>query len=322
MGRVAAIEAGRSARPILELRVGEDLRAESLYVPLPGGDELHLRHLWVAPTGPPVLFVHGSIENGRIFYSRSGRGLAPFLARQGFDCYVADLRGRGESRPPICRSSRYGQTEAIVEDLTALAAAIEQRRGDALQHWVAHSWGGVLVSSHLARFPQRITRVASLTYFGVKRRILVRNLARLLMIDLGWRGIHTLLAALLGYLPARQLGFGSDNETRRSHAQCRAWVRDGPWVDPEDGFDYASALRSLSLPRCLYLAAVRDRCLGNPQDVRAFIAESGPHQSHFRLLARANGNLHDYDHISMLTHPDAERDHFPRVSTWIASGTV
>lgn len=302
--------------------MGEDLHTESLYVPVGSAEELHLRHLWVDPAGEPVLFVHGSIENGRIFYSNSGRGLAPFLARRGFDCYVADLRGRGQSRPPISRRSRYGQTEAIVEDLSAFASVLEQRRGEARQHWVAHSWGGVLVSSHLARFPQRIPRVASLTYFGVKRRILVRNLARLVMIDLGWRGIHTLVAAVVGYLPARRLGFGSDNETRRSHAQCRAWVRDGPWIDPGDGFDYGGALRTVSLPRCLYLAAVRDRCLGNPKDVQAFIAESGSHESHFRLLARTHGNLHDYDHISMLTHRDAERDHFPLVSAWIATGRV
>ncbi len=58
--------------------------------------------------------LHGAVENGKIFYSDSGRGLAPFLARRGFDVYVGDLRGRGESRPHISRSSRYGQTEAIM----------------------------------------------------------------------------------------------------------------------------------------------------------------------------------------------------------------
>lgn len=300
-----------------------ELRAESLWVPVGReGDELHLRHLWVDHAGPPVLFVHGSIENGRIFYSNSGRGLAPFLARHGCDCYVADLRGRGASRPPISRRSRYGQTEAIVEDLAALADAVTARRGGVAQHWVAHSWGGVLLSSHLARFPARIPGVASLTYFGVKRRILVHNLTRWWMIDLGWRGAHTLIAAVVGYLPARQLRFGSDNETRLTHAQCRAWVRDGPWVDPGDGFDYGAALQKVALPRCLYLAAARDRCLGHPRDVRAFIAESGPHEHHFRLLARARGHRHDYDHISMLTHPEAELDHFPLVFRWISQGRV
>lgn len=283
---------------------------------------MHLRHLWVDPSGPPILFVHGSIENGRIFYSSSGRGLAPFLARRGFDCYVADLRGRGASRPPISRGSHYGQTEAIVGDLSAFAQAIRQRRGGVRQHWVAHSWGGVLLSSHLARFPERIASVGSLTYFGVKRRVLVQNLARWALIDLGWRGVHTLIAAVVGYLPARRLGFGSDNETRRSHAQCRAWVRDGPWIDPGDGFDYEGALQKVSLPRCLYLAAARDPCLGNPRDVEAFIAESGRHEHHFRLLSSGSGSLHDYDHISMLTHPDAEQDHFPLVCGWIASGKV
>lgn len=298
------------------------VRAESLYLPLPDGGQLHLRHLWSAAGGQPVLCVHGSIENGRVFYSNSGRGLAPFLAREGFDCYVLDLRGRGGSRPPISRASRFGQTEAIVEDIGLAATAIAARTGGAAQHWVAHSWGGVLLSSHLARFPSRIATVASLTYFGVKRRILVHNLHRWLLIDLGWRGLHTLLAAVVGYLPARQLGFGSDNETRLTHAHCRAWVKDAPWVDPQDGFDYGAAVQRVSLPRCLYLAAPRDPCLGHPRDVQAFIAESGPHPHVFRLLARSQGHRHDYDHISMLTHPDADNDHFPLVAEWMRSGRV
>jgi hypothetical protein len=30
-----------------------------------------------------------------------------------------------------------------------------------------------------------------------------------------------------------------------------------------------------------------------------------------------NNDLHDYGHVNMLTHRDAERDHFPRILQWI-----
>lgn len=44
-------------------------------------------------------------------------------------CYVADLRGRGESKPVIDKHARYGQTEAILEDIPAFIDKIEQLEG-------------------------------------------------------------------------------------------------------------------------------------------------------------------------------------------------
>jgi len=42
-----------------------------------------------------VLLLHGAVENGFIFYGkgqRTSKGLAPFLARNGFNVFVADFR--------------------------------------------------------------------------------------------------------------------------------------------------------------------------------------------------------------------------------------
>lgn len=47
--------------------------------------------------------LQGAIENGKIFYSDSGRGSGLFLARGGLDVYAGDWRGRGESWPHINR---------------------------------------------------------------------------------------------------------------------------------------------------------------------------------------------------------------------------
>ena len=126
--------------------------------------------------GAPVLLVHGAIENSRIFYSESGKGLAPFLARHGFDTYSADLRGRGLSEPRISRRSRHGQFESITEEIPAYIEMIRARRGaDTPQLWMAHSWGGVLLLAVLARFPEYRKLVSGIVFFGTKRSIHVQN---------------------------------------------------------------------------------------------------------------------------------------------------
>ena len=293
------------------------VQQQSLAVTLASGDVLRLQRFTGAAPGPPVLMLHGAIENGRIFYSGSGKGLAPYLARNGFDVYVADLRGRGKSTPPIGPTSRFGQTEAIIEDIPACVEAIRGLRGPVPQRWVAHSWGGVLFSSVLARFPEYTELVDSLAYFGSKRTVRVWNLQRILKVELVWNGLCPLACRLAGYLPARQLRIGSDSETTRSYRQSAAWVRDDAWVDADDGFDYGAAIKKLALPPIWYLAAENDRALGHPRDIRDFMESAGRQQCRYTVLSRKNGNRHDYDHISMLTHPEAVQDHFPEVLKWL-----
>ena len=293
------------------------IQEQSIPVPLPGGDILNLQRFTGAAPGPPVLMLHGAIENGRIFYSGSGKGLAPYLAKAGFDVYVADLRGRGRSTPAIDRASGFGQTEAITEDIPACIEKIRTLRGPIRQHWVAHSWGGVLLSSVLARFPEYTRLVDSLVYFGSKRTIRVWNIHRILQVELVWKRVCPLACRMFGYLPARQLRIGSDSETVRSYCQSAEWVKNDAWTDSADGFDYGATLKKLSLPPIWYLAAVNDHALGHPDDVRDFMESAGGQECRYTILSRTNGNRHDYDHISMLTHPDAVLDHFPLVAEWL-----
>ena len=293
------------------------MQEDALHIPLRDGHRLHLRRFIGDENGPVVLMLHGAIENGRIFYSRSGRGLAPWLAEQGFDVFVLDLRGRGDSRPRVARGARYGQTEAITEEVPAASDFIDDCRPGAPQHWVAHSWGGVLMAATLARLPKYRDRVASLAFFGSKRAVRVWNPTRVLYIDLIWCGLCRVVAACAGYLPARPMKIGADNESRRSHTHGAAWVRARDWVDPEDGFDYAAVLRDIELPPVWFIAGAGDRALGHPDDVERFQAECGQDRAEFTLLSKANGNARDYGHIDMLTAPEAVTDHFPALADWL-----
>jgi len=88
-------------------------------------------------------------------------------------------------------------------------------------------------------------------------------------------------------------------------------------LDPEDGFDYRQAASDTEFPRGWFIAGAGDRCLGHPDDVYSFMVEHGDQPFQFTVLSKGQGNLHDYGHIDMLTHPDCELDHFDAVAAWL-----
>lgn len=290
---------------------------EPLSVGLGSGDTLHVARFCGSAGGTPVVMFHGAIENGRIFYSSSGKGLAPFLAVSGFDVFVADMRGKGKSSPPIARGAAFGQTEAITEEIPAVIEAVRKICGDRPQMWVAHSWGGVLLTSFLARFPEYLQLVKGMVFFGSKRNIRGGNFWKLLKVDLVWNLVCPLACRIAGYLPAKHLKIGSDNESTKFYKQSADWVRSDAWVGDDDGFDYGAAVETVKLPPTWHIAAISDHALGHPDDVRRFMESAGEQERRFSILSRKNGNLHDYNHINMLTHPDANRDHFPKVAAWL-----
>lgn len=283
---------------------------------------LHLAHGQAKPgsrlKSAQVLMLHGAIENGKIFYSQKGKGLGPFLAQAGGDIWVADLFGRGQSQPVIDASSQHGQTDSICQEIPTLLNYLAGIDPECPQFWVAHSWGGVLLMSVLARYPHYLKRLKGILFFGTKRQVSVQNLQKWLQIDFFWKSLARLIARKQGYLPARKLGVGSDSESRLSLEQSVAWIKPtGPWLDSIDGFDYAQAIQELRLPPLLFLAGPQDACLGHPKDVQRFMRELPAAHADYWLLSKSQGFAHDYGHIDMLTHKDAGTDHFPQIVDWM-----
>jgi len=111
------------------------------------------------------------------------------------------------------------------------------------------------------------------------------------------------------------------------------------------------------LPPTLYLTGQGDMALGHRSDVLRFVRESYPNLTitnssqnpsvflpseailagmqqqqlqskrddflnefvspQFRILSKEAGYKHDYDHINILTHKDAAKDHFPSILNWL-----
>jgi len=291
-------------------------QSESIFLPVNSTDTLHIKRWHTDPEGPAVLLIHGSIENGRIFYSESGKGFAPFLAEQGYDVFVPDLRGRGKSTPAIGPGADFGQMDMVVTDIPLLINHVKELKGnDAL--WIgAHSWGGNLAVASYARFPE-MADIKGFIFFGVKRRVTVWNAERLFKLSFGWRIVAPLAIALKGYLPAMSMKMGADNESRLLFTETNFWLDHKTWTDPRDGFDYGKALRRLKVPPVLSLTGTADKVLGHPRDCQNLINELNTADGTFKSIGKATGHRHDYDHIDLVTHKDAPADHFALVAKWM-----
>ena len=280
---------------------------------------LHIKRINRVTGGVPVLMIHGMIENGRIFYHESGKGLGSYLAQQGYDVFVADLRGIGLSEPAISAQSQHGQTETVCEDIPRLIEFVLSTTGQHKLHLVAHSWGGVYINAALARQSDLIESIYASIYLGSKRSVRVNNLDRWLKINLMWNSVAGIYSSLFGYLDAKRLRMGADNETAKTHAQVTGWIAQDKWVDSDDGFNYQQALQSIHLPATWYIAAIDDHSLGHREDMQRFMQECGEHTQRYTLLSRENGNAHDYDHVSMLTSAQAVDDYFPQLLEWMSA---
>lgn len=291
---------------------------QSLFIPYRQG-QLHLRYIPAQTSHKrltPILMLHGAMSNGRVFYSDSGRGLGCFMAKQGFDVYVLDTAGRGKSTPLIDKQYELGQGEVIREQLPLVQSFILKRHPMTSKvHWSAHSWGGVLMASSLARFADLQTSVASLLTFGSKRTIKIKSLRKWLMVDLFWNRFAPFCVSRQGFFDANRYRFGMDNESHQSLLQSIDWVR-GEWIDHDDQFNYALAAKSANWPSAWFIAGENDAVLGNPSDVQDMMKECGLQQAKYTLLAKKNGYLNDYGHADMLTHKEANDDHFIQIKKW------
>jgi hypothetical protein len=116
-----------------------------------------------------------------------------------------------------------------------------------------------------------------------------------------------------GFLDAKKINLGSDNEPRNVYLQVNRWVFSKEWKDELDGFDYSEALKDIVVPPLLFLTGANDKLLGHPIDVKKLIDESYLKNYKFQIVGKSSGFMNDYDHINLLTHKDAANDHFPLV---------
>lgn len=265
----------------------------------------------------PVAAIHGSLENGRIFYSKNGKGLAPWLAKNGCSVYVADWLGKGLSRPHVSKGFDVNQADLINSFIPALFRFVKDRHQERKLNWITHSWGGTLLNAALIRHPGLAIGTGSVFHTGAKRRIRVQNPEKWFKIDLIWALAAPAIARGKGFFPARSLKIGADDESPSLLRDTLEWIRNDQWTDAGDGFDYTAAIPTVQWPRMKYATGIRDVALAQVSDVMDFMKECGHPDAPLSVVGKRNGYSFDAGHVDILVDLRAEKQFFPEIRAWM-----
>jgi len=281
-----------------------------------------------------VILCHGLGANRFNLDFDERYSLARYLARQGFDAWVMDLRGRGLAGP--CADSTFD--DEAEHDVTAALRAV-RASGAPSTLWVGHSKGGMLAFAHLARHLDAPIRagvgLGSPGTFGLQHGLkhFLRGVAPLLKLRTLPTGKLTSLAKF-GPPPGPMTRYmihlenADEDVVRRALANVPAdimggvarqfarWIGTGSFDTADGSFDYRAQMKHIRTP-FLLIAGAKD-LLAPPAAVRvAQAALGGPVES--VVASRAHGFLADYGHADLVLGRHAPEEIFPRVAQFLTA---
>ena len=137
---------------------GSDIVMEEFRVPSDTGIEIYVRNKRPAgmtqfSAAKTVLYVHGATYPAETAFDLKldGQSWMDYIARQGYDVYLLDVRGYGQStRPaamgrPAAENPPLGTTQEAMRDVDAAVEFIRKRRGVERVNLLAWSWGTAIM---------------------------------------------------------------------------------------------------------------------------------------------------------------------------------
>ncbi len=273
-------------------------------------DGVHLAaHCLGDPGATPVLLVPGTFSNHTFWLGTRGTGFARALANAGYEAWVLDPRGHGDSQKPA-RGEHWDFDDWARRDVPAAIRAAAQRGCGVIV--VGHSAGGAtsLIACAVENDVQAAVR--GLVVAGTPLPWLQ-----------GFRRAVTwatrAVSRSVGRFPARLLALGPEDELGGVMAQWMTWNLEGHWVG-DDGTDYQSLLARLELP-ILFLAGAGDYLEAPPRAVHALFKLVGSRDKTFLLCGRDGGFSEDFDHAGILVSRAAREEVWPKILEWIRRST-
>ena len=251
---------------------------------------------------PPVLLTHGTFSNAQV----CGK-LASFLASHGFDCWVVELRGHGQSQ----RGEGNPDFQHLADfDVPAALEAVRRRTGKSQAFLLGHSGGGLVFLMHLARNPRSREHVKGIvTLASQATEAGATAISRLKIV-----GLAT-INNVLGYLPGPALGLGPENELRGVMNQWFRWNWSRRWLG-RDGFDYAEALAHVDVP-ALLLAGAGDRFIAPVRGCQSLYGFLGSRDKRLVVCGRSTGFAEDYGHTRLIASKAARQEIWAMILSWM-----
>lgn len=245
-----------------------------------------------------VLLLHAMMASRRSFDRAPGGGLAGALVEQGLRTLALDFRGHGESTPLAGAGARYDFDDLVAGDLPALYGAASARWPRDPVTVVGHSLGGYAAMAAAATCDFDVAAIVAIAtnvwlpslepnpWVSARKRAVVETLSA--------------AARMRGYLPARTLRLGSNDESRAFIDGWANWWRDDEWTSADLRTDYAGAMSKLKVP-LLFVASQGDRFACPPDSARRFASLAPAEHVSFEIIRAGDNGAPAPGHMEMVT---------------------
>ncbi len=256
----------------------------------------------------PVVLIHGSYSMRSFWVSDKGVGLGVYLADQGFDVWIPELRGHGLS-PKGESFSQITAEDQIRYDLPAISDAVFAMT-QTPAFWIGHSFGGLFLLAALSVGWLPHDQVVSIVTFGSQISF---GDTYLKFPPVAW-ALSSILK-MVGNFPAPKLGLGPEVESAGTMIETIRWKQfRGKWTSSE-GVSYWDGLEKIKMPVMTYAAA--DDKNDPPIGCRKIHKRLGSVDKMFMVLGKDNGFSKDYDHVGMVVSREAQEEVWPDLAGWL-----
>ena len=331
---------------------------EQVFAETSDGWMIALRHYKPArqKTGSlPVVLCHGYGCNGTFWTLERRCDFAVYLRDRGYDVWVPDLRGMGQSyhKPhfgpyaghhlndePQDGISDWTVDDYALTDVPAIIGHVKKATGAPKVCWVGHSMGGMIMYAYLVAGQGAQDNVH--TFVALASPIFMLQPADRMLQDMknnvgmlkiaNIKGICEDYALLpTGIMPFDTLYYNRENVTeltvRRMYAYCmedlpygvsvqlNRMVSTGDFWSADGTIDYCSRLHEITIPVYVVSGKLDNMCPGG-MAYNAYRAV-GSKDKEYIHFARANENKADYGHCDLVWGLPAPGEVFPAVESWL-----
>ncbi|MBT6178396.1 MAG: alpha/beta fold hydrolase [Deltaproteobacteria bacterium] len=293
----------------------------------------------------PVLLCHGISSNKYNWDLNDEYSFPDYIASKGFDTYVVELRGSGQSTKPGLFDEKeydYSFDDYVLRDLPAAINFVSSRSETGQVHWMGHSMGSMVMYAYLQRVGQE--KIRSVTAVGSPPKLfegnesLGRSIGLFPVVDwfydelpsgllvktvapLAYPGVIAPQHVLWNYdnldpAVARQTGAHAvDNLSSKVVRQLVKGAADG-YLSSEDGHhNYTDGMKKIEVP-IFFVVGGLDQMAPPAVMVEAFRKVQSK-DKRIEILSRANGYAHDYGHVDLVLGKTAPREVFPLLEQWL-----
>jgi len=290
----------------------------------------------------PVICGHGMAGTHLIYDLHPDYSLARHLAAQGFDTWLVDLRGRGESWPDSGpgRQLQWSFDDFAEVDVPAAIERVCELSGAEQAYWLGMEMSGqALYASTVLGLAERVR--AGITFGSpalTSKEAMVPGVTAAPQASfrgrVPFRAGSRLAGPILSYgrssqlessfrscntdpiVPARYFRNGIPDEATDLVDQFKSWISEGCMRNRGGSVVYSDRLGEVQLPILLFAAAADLQ--RPPECVSETFQALGSVDKTFVRAGVGDGFSVDFGHDDLLAGKASPKEIFPRISDWLA----